>query len=249
MSLLLILLAVALFIVLSLRRRAPVVANPLLALLLLAIFVSLGAIFTGGLRDDGTTDQEVLDFNHVIGRKLGQYMAQSHPGGGEVLVLQLFIPKPDAPLVPPATGAAQLEGLEKGFGDSGLKATLGVFDAEPEMLDMLRMAPGPLPEEMFLKAFEQAPGAVAVVSCAGIPFFESDPPSGLPPIYILSGADLMACRDLIAGGTVRGGVFFKRGVDLKTKPTRSMSLDDIFGLRYLLATAENLEESLSQLQY
>lgn len=246
MRLLLILLAIALFVVLSQRRKFEKAANPLLALLLLAIFVSLGTIFTRGCRGGGATDQEVLDFNQVTGRKLGELMAESFPDGGEVLVLQLFIPRPGAPLEPPPTGAAQLEGLKRGFGRTGLTATLGTFDAEPEMIDLLRMAAGPPPEEMFLEALEQVPGVVAIVSCAGIPYFESGPPKDLPPIFVLSGADLVVCQDLIAEGTIRGGVFFKRGVDLKTKPTRAMSVDEIFNLRYLLATPDNLEESLSQ---
>lgn len=248
LRILLIILAIALLIVVTQRQKFSKVANPILFILLLAIFVSLGAIFTRGCRDDGTTDQLVLDFNEATGRKLGSLIAQTYPEGGEVLVLQLFRSRPAEPGQPPPTGVAQLEGLERGFGKTDLRITHGVFDAEPEMIDMLMMGGGPIQEEMFLAAFEQAPGAVAVVSCAGIPYFDSDPLEEMPPIFILSGADLTVCQDLIAEGTVPGGVFFKRGADLKTKPTRGMSVDEIFNLRYLLVTADNLEESLDQIR-
>ena len=236
---LLIVFAIALLIVVTQRDRIPRVANPILYSLLVAIFLLLSGIFS---RDCGrqSSDQGILDFGEVCGGKLGEHIAQAFPEGGEVLVLQLFRGKPAGPGGSSPMAEAQIKGLKRGFGKTGLKSILGTLEGGVEILEVIRMGSGMIPEEMFLQALEQAPQAVAVVSCVGVPVLQSLP-ENLPPIYLLSGADRGTCRSLLSSGVVSAGVFLKSGPDFKTKPNRGMSADEIFNLRYVLVTADALQ--------
>ena len=216
---------VLVFLVLSLvaslliRRKAPAIGTPLVALLVAATLVAVTLKIVRSMRASLVPASQ-LDIVASAALKLGQAVAEDIPGGGAVIVVHAPV---EAPLQQEMLGA-QMSALRRGLG-SGFSVEASAFvpvesDAPPSI--------PPLAGEAVRRALETKPDAVAVVSLAGSVSFGRDPPAAVPPLYLFGGGASAA------GTAVRAVVATREDADWKAEPPPRASPDEIFALRYEL---------------
>lgn len=214
----------ALSVVLTrIRAKNPAVFTPIMAIVL--IVAVWGAV--GRLRDSETSaikDAQAL-ISESVGDLLGREVEASVPEHGAVAVVRLS----------PVSWVGHASTLEAEV--RGLRALL-----EPRYTIHVVHLPDPpsdeiMPAEVLSESelrslIAQVPGAKAVIlQRATFEPARNGSPDGLPPIFVILGEPGLTDR-LLKGGFVKAAVDHKAGADWEAVPTRKMSLEQIFGLRY-----------------
>ena len=237
MKILLACILVVLVILAALRKKAP---QPITAAMyaLLALFIVVqGMILVRGCSSPGS--MYIPSFNEVAGKTLGAMIAEAAPGAGTVVVLLQAAQGPDGAGLSEIQ-QAQLAGLRTAFQETLL--TVVEIQVQPAMEGLMGLvAAGPsITEQQFYGLLQQEPDAVAAISCIGMPPLASELRSDVPPLYFLEVLHEPEGRHLVEQGLAAGGVFLRSGADWTQKPKRGMSDEEVFQLRYVRVTPEDV---------
>ncbi|MCF7838117.1 MAG: hypothetical protein K9N49_05760 [Candidatus Marinimicrobia bacterium] len=230
MNIILVILLIALVVASIKRKSNPETMTPVVWGLVIVVFVVvLARAFTSS--KSSATSSIQPEFFTSTGYKLGQAVANAVPEGGDVLVVYFQAAQSKAwqRLV-----EAQLEGLKQELKAPKYKVIEApIVPSEDEFeMDM-----GMIGAERFEGLLAQAPAAKAVVmfDCMFSPA-PGQPAKKLPPLF-LSGSPMIEMVDeFMARGLVAAAVTYRMDADWNAKPTRGMSLDEVFDLRYELRT-------------
>ena len=224
----LIIFGIALIVVFFQRKKNPELSKPLMIGLVVVLFLLQGIKwFGGGGGDTAERIQITYTFQSAAASVLGQQIARDLDGGTVVLMQTA----PDTEFA-----ASQVKGLEEGLGGGFSVETASLM--EDGMDDMMALEGLGITSDMLLRVVNDHPDAAALVSAAGMPYFEDRIPRDLPPLYVLEAPDFAEGNDLLRQGVVEACIQYKNDVDWQAKPARGMSKEEIFDLRYTLKTAD-----------
>lgn len=248
-------LLIALIIVAWRRQQSP--SRMLNALLALLVVACLGMAVAVWLRPRREIARQVARFERVheaIGFELGRAVAQAFPQGGDVLVLL-----PGLPAKFPKSGvdAAQVKGLQAGFGRGNLHAVpvgytpASADEAQEIQADWPRRG---IPIEKINEWFAVRRGAVAVVAFTAV---GTGPhrrlPTQIPPLFA-SGTPILGTGsgdhdlwlDWVKPGGLEAVVVSASGFDLAAAAA-SGSLPEVFHKCCELITPDNVAAARSRL--
>ena len=253
MTILTILLLAALVTVVWRRQQAPTQAlNALLAVLAVA---SLGAAVVVWQRPHREVARQIARIERVheaIGFALGRAVAQAFPQGGDVLVLLPGLP---ARFPKSGVGAAQVKGLQAGFGRDNLHAVpvgstpASADEAQEFQADWLRRG---VPFAKINEWFMARRGAVAVVALTAVGTgLNWLPQTQIPPLFasgtpILSTGDQALWLDWVKPGGLEAVVISPNGFDWATAAAPN-SLPEVFQKCCELITPANVAAARSRL--
>jgi hypothetical protein len=227
-NVLLIIFGIALIVVFIQRNKNPELSKLVMIGLVVVLFILQGIKWFGG--GDGEAAERVqitYTFQSAAASILGQQIARDLDGG-KIVLMQTA---PDTEFA-----RSQEAGLKEGLGD-GFSLEIASL-MESGMDDMMMLEGLGITGDILENVVRDHPGAVALVSAVGIPYFENRPPQNMPPLYILEAPDFGENNDLLSQGTVQALIQYKSDVDWQAKPARGMSKEEIFDLRYTLITAD-----------
>lgn len=222
---LLILALIGLVIALFKVRKAPATFLPIAyGLVALVVVLVLVRLFSDRSAPPPPV-RIVMDFPTASGARLGQEIARTVPGGGDILVVVI---EEDADNLEDTLTGAQVEGLKQGLGEAYRLVIVSPPDEPPFVVTM----------RMLARLAQATPEAKAIVSLMGFPDSRDSPARDLPPLFVIDMMPPQAARPLIARGLIRAGVFAKPDADWFAEPPPDMTLDEIFDMRYVLVTGD-----------
>ncbi|MBN1670296.1 MAG: sugar ABC transporter substrate-binding protein [Kiritimatiellae bacterium] len=214
------------------------------------------AIAAGGLRmcARSTSRPEAVrgGYYTAVAFKLGRAVAQSVPGGGEVLVVQYnFAGKPTP------TSLAQIAGLEQAFKNTPLRVGAveprydPAKDKYPQELTLVPAERG-TPASLFFAALDKHPNAAAVVSFVGMPIRAEDGRPAparerTPPVFLVNPGTETPWADWMKKGLVKAVVMPRPGKTYGPLTAASgKSGEALFDDYCQLITRENLDTVLAK---
>jgi hypothetical protein len=206
-----------------LRRFKPALCTPLLVVVLIAAL--WGAVSRLANTDARSERVSRHLFSEAIGRELGRELAQELPSGGTIAVVRLA---PSLWMGAASMLDAELEGIRSAMdGRSVLQVVHPPDPADPE-----QRAADLLTEAEYRSLVAQVSDAKAVVlQRATFEPAQNSSPNGLPPAFIILG-ESGSTEQMLKRGFAKAAVAYKAGADWEAVPTRTMPLEQIFGLRY-----------------
>lgn len=239
MNILLVLLLAAVIIAYTQRGRNPVLARKLMAGMTVVVLVLLGIRWYGGCRDEDVSHAATAGrrFQTAAGYMLGRHVADTVPGGGTILVLQI---DPSS-----AISRAQVGGISQGAGGAFQVTTdaMGLPDSD----DAMMMDGATLSTEQLAEFIAGNPDADAVITCIGLPFSRRgiEFPDPMPPFFSLEVPDPDVAAQLMHEGILHGFLVYRHDVDWSATAGRRMEMDEIFDMRFKLVTPENYRDVLT----
>lgn len=240
-SILLVLLLIAIVVVFIQRKKAPQTTTPVLyglvVLILLVSFVRLFGSCSGGSSSSSEALSLMEQFNQAACYRLGQAVAKEIPAGSALLVIH----EDDTHEAMKERVENMVSALKEGLGASYTLYLEGPRLEEPsrateneEMVEPL--AEMSLRESVLMGHLSSHPNVKAVISFLGIPYFRNPPPAGaIPPLYVMGGMEEEQTQKFLRRGVVRAAVMYKTsGVDFSQRPSRSMSHEEVFNMRFEL---------------
>ena len=230
MTILLVILLVLLTIVAWRRQHSPSpLLNAVLVVLLVACVGVAGAVWRRPQQEVARRALQIERVHEAIGFELGRAVVQAFPQGGAVLVLLNGLPKkfPDN-----GVGAAEVRGLQAGFGRANLQAVpvgYSPASAEEAMEIQSDWPRHGVPFELINEWFAAQHGAVAVVAftIVGTGPRGRQPPQ-IPPLFLL-GAPAMetSWSEWVRPGAVEAVALNRSGFDWQAA-AGSSSLAGVF---------------------
>jgi len=230
------------------RRQSP--TRALTALLAVLAVASLGAAVLVWRRPQQEVARQIAQMERVheaIGFTLGRAVAQAFPQGGDVLVLLPGLP---AKFPKSGVGAAQVKGLQAGFGRDNLRAVpVGYAPASADEAREIQVDwPGRgVPFAKINEWFVARRGAVAVVAFTMVGRgLHRQPQPQIPPLFLM-GTPIMGMgsedRDLwldwVKPGGLEAVVVFPAAFDWATAAAPN-SLPEVFQNCCELITPDNI---------
>ncbi len=249
MTIVLIILVVLLIVVAWRQQQSPSqMLNAVLVVLAMACLGVAVAVWRQPQREIARRTSQIERVHEAIGFELGRAVAQAFPQGGAVLVLLNGLPKkfPDS-----GVGAAEVRGLQAGFGRANLQALpVGYTPASAEeameiQFDWPRHG---VPFEKINEWFAAQRGAVAVVAFTIVGTGpRGGQPAQVPPLFLL-GAPVMEARwfDWVRPGAVEAVVLNRSSFDWQAAASPS-SLTEVFQNCCELITPANVAAARDRL--
>jgi len=247
MIVLTIFLLVALVIVAWRRQQSPTpVLNLLLVGLAVASLAAAAMVWCRPHLEEARCTARTNRLQEAIGFELGQAVAQAFPQGGTVLVLLAGLP---AKFPKNGVGAAQVKGLQAGFGRANLQAVPVGYTPATDFEAMEIQAEWPrrgVPFEKINEWFAAHRDAVAVVAFLLVGTGpRGQPPPQIPPLFVV-GAPAIGMGpetkelglDWVRPGAVEAVVVY-RGFDWESVAATG-SLPDVFRTCCELVTPANV---------
>ncbi len=242
---LLILVLIALVVVYARRK-----AQPDLARVALPVLGALALLLVGvrTLRSDRTAAivHVSASYAEAQGYVLGEALADTIPKGSKVLVVRW-----DTPHEPyPALAEGELQGLLAAVKRADLELVqvgpdpFAPANENPDSVNSLGETG--VPVDMVAEWMTTHPDIAAIISfCELHPHVLRKSPPNLPPLYFVAHSDLnRSLYQAVETGKAKAVVLLKPGSDWRTTPP-SGSAHDVFAVRYLLLTKDNLTEILA----
>lgn len=184
-----------------------------------------------------------LSYLHASATVMAQEMARHIPEGGDVLLIL----RAEAFGQEKAITRLIREGLEAGFGGSGLRLA-GIEPNERSVSDpvLLRiLIESHVSSAAYRKLLAHYPDLVAVVSTLNIePPHAANSEGQRPALYMLGVADSPATSQLIEDGIVQAGVFYRSTADENLTPDKRASPEELFQSLYVLVSKDNFQDSI-----
>ncbi|HMP77327.1 MAG TPA: hypothetical protein PKE12_13615 [Kiritimatiellia bacterium] len=204
----------------------------------LSVVLALAGILLAGVRmlrgAPAHDARETLPFHSAAGHELGRQIAREVPPPASILLLPGLI----ANEMDRATTEAWREGLRVGLGATGYEITMvrePSPDAEALADEEVMIAMARVDATRLRGYVREHPETKAIVSLVGVPA-RLNGSNGLPPLFVAGVSEDAELDDLLRRGVVRAAVITLDRLDPTAMPSRKMTPEAVFNLRYRMLT-------------